>query len=299
MSRSPKITPFLWFDKDAAAAAKFYASIFKRSKVTSVSKLEDTPSGTVEIVQAELWGQPFSLMSAGPLFKFNPSVSFLVACSSKKEVDALWKKLSEGGTALMELGAYPFSARYGWVADKFGLSWQVMDMGDRKIRQRIVPSLMFVGERCGQAEKAVKFYESTFGKAKVRDIMRYGKGEEPDKKGTVKHASFRLEGQEFAVMDSAGPHKFDFNEAISFIIGCKGQKEVDYYWKKLSADPKAEQCGWLKDRFGVSWQVVPSILGKMLGDKDKRKVARVRDAFLKMKKFDVKALKRAFKADPA
>jgi predicted 3-demethylubiquinone-9 3-methyltransferase (glyoxalase superfamily) len=288
-----KITPHLWFDNNAGEAAKFYTSIFKDSRIKNVTTLHNTPSGTVEVFTVELLGQEFTLISAGPLFKFNPSVSFLVACSTKEEVDALWKKLSEGGTVLMELGEYPFSERYGWVQDKYGLSWQVVFMGDRKIKQRIIPTLMFIGKQCGKAEEAINFYASVFGSAKVGDIFRY-KGEEPDKEGTVKHASFMLEGQDFAAMDSARGHNFAFNEAISFIVHCETQKEIDYYWGKLSADPNAEQCGWLKDKYGLSWQIVPNLMDEMLNDKDTKKIARVTEAFLQMKKLDIAKLKKAY-----
>ena len=154
----------------------------------------------MDIVDIVLLGQEFTLISAGPLFKFNPSISFLVACKTKNEVDALWEKLSEGGTALMELGEYPFSERYGWLQDRYGLSWQVMSMGDRKITQMITPTLMFVGRQSGRAEEAINFYATVFHHAKVGDILRYSKGEEPDREGTIKHASFRLEGQEFAAI---------------------------------------------------------------------------------------------------
>jgi predicted 3-demethylubiquinone-9 3-methyltransferase (glyoxalase superfamily) len=289
-----KITPFLWFDKEAGEAAKLYTSIFRDSKIKRATTLHDTPSGTVEIVTIGLFGQEFTLMSAGPLFKFTPAVSFLVGCNSKEEVDALWKKLSKNGTALMELGEYPFSEKYGWVQDRYGLSWQVMFMGDRKIKQKITPTLMFVGGQCGNAEEAINFYASVFNNAKVGDILRYGKNEGPDKEGTIKHAALTLEGQEFAAMDSAHKHNFTFNEAISFVVKCKDQKEIDYHWKKLSSDPTAEQCGWLKDKYGLSWQVVPAVLDEMLQDKDPKKVARVTQAFLKMKKFDIKTLKRAY-----
>ncbi len=150
----PKLTTFLWFDKEAAEAAKFYASVFKNSKITDSRKLENTPSGTVEIVSMEILGQPFQLMSAGPLFKFN--------------------------------------------------------------------------------------------------------------------------------------------ESVSFVVNCDTQKEIDYYWEKLSADPKAEQCGWLKDKYGLSWQITPTVLVEMQRSKDKNKVARVTEAFLKMKKFDIAKLQEAF-----
>jgi predicted 3-demethylubiquinone-9 3-methyltransferase (glyoxalase superfamily) len=291
-----KITPHLWFDNNAEEAAKFYTSIFKDSKLKNVTTLHNTPSGTVEIFTVEVLGQEFTLISAGPLFKFNPSVSFLVACSTKEEVDGLWKKLSEGGTALMDLGEYPFSEKYGWMQDKYGLSWQIMFMGDHKIKHRIIPTLMFVGKQYGKAEEAINFYSSIFGNARVGDILRYSKGEEPDKEGAVKHASFMLEDQDFAAMDSAREHNFAFNEAISFMVHCNTQKEIDYYWEKLSAYPEAEQCGWLKDKYGLSWQIVPNIMDEMLKDTDEKKIARVTEAFLQMKKLDIAKLKEAYES---
>ena len=154
MAKTQKITPFLWFDKEAAEAAKFYTSVFPNSKILSQSILKNTPSGTVEIVSIELFGREFQLMSAGPFFKFN--------------------------------------------------------------------------------------------------------------------------------------------ESISFVVPCETQEEIDYYWEKLSADPKAEQCGWLKDKYGLSWQIIPNILTEMQKDKDPKKVARVTEAFLKMKKFDIAALEKAY-----
>jgi predicted 3-demethylubiquinone-9 3-methyltransferase (glyoxalase superfamily) len=289
-----KIGTFLWFDKEAKEAADLYMSVFKGSKITRRTELHDTPSGTVEIIGLELCGQDFTLMSAGPLFKFTPSISFLVACDTKDEVDAMWKKLSEGGLAMMPLGEYPFSPWYGWVQDRYGLSWQVMHKGEMKIRQKITPTLMFVGNQCGKAEEAVNYYASVFHDAKVGAILRYGKGELPDKEGTVKHIAFTLEKQDFAAMDSAHDHKFSFNEAITFMVNCKTQKEIDHYWDKLSADPNAEQCGWLKDKYGLSWQIVPADMAKMLADKDTKKRERLTKAFLQMKKYDIAKLKKAY-----
>jgi len=289
-----KIASHLWFDKEAKEAAEFYTSIFKDSRVKNTTTLHNTPSGSVDIVTIGVAGQEFMLISAGPLFKFNPSISFLVACETKEEVDALWKKLSERGVALMELGEYPFSERYGWTEDRYGLSWQVMFMGDREMKQNITPTLMFVGDVCGNAEKAIHFYASVFRRSQVGNILRYGKGGEPDKEGTITHAAFTLEGQEFAAMDSARAHNFAFNEAISFMVYCDSQEEIDYYWGKLSAVPAAEQCGWLKDRYGLSWQIVPTVMDEMLKAKDRKKVARVTEAFLKMKKFDIEALKQVY-----
>ena len=289
-----RITTHLWFDKEAKEAANLYTSVFPDSKIKGTTVIRNTPSGDTDVVDIELSGQEFTLISAGPLFKFNPSVSFLVSCKTKDEVDALWKELSKGGMALMDLGAYPFSERYGWIQDRYGLSWQVMFLGDREFRQKIIPTLMFVGKVVGKAEEATNFYVSVFHNSMVGGIDRYGKGEELDVEGTVKHASFTLEGQEFAAMDSAFPHKFAFNEAISLMVHCETQDEIDYYWAKLSADPMAEQCGWLKDKYGLSWQVTPNALQEMLMDKDEKRKARVTEAFLKMKKFDIAELMNAY-----
>ena len=288
-----KITPHLWFDKEAREAGAFYASLFENSRVKQTTTLDNTPSGTVDIVTIELAGQEFTLLSAGPLFKFTPAISFLVACRTKEEVDTLWAQLSRGGTPLMELGTYPFSERYGWTQDRYGLSWQVMYAGTEPIRQKITPALMFSGKQAGKAEDAINFYASVFKSARVGPIMRYESGEEPDAAGTVKYGSFTLEGQQFAAMDSAYEHGFGFNEAISLMVHCDTQKEIDYYWDKLSADPSAEQCGWLKDRYGLSWQIVPDEMEKMLATNDRAKIARVTEAFLKMKKFDLAKLRKA------
>ena len=289
-----KIAPHLWFDKEATEAAEFYSATFPNSKVTSVSTLHDTPSGDADVVSFELFGQSFMAISAGPLFKFTPAISFLVSCVSKEEVDQIWNELSEGGTTLMPLDSYPFSERYGWTEDRYGLSWQVMYATDGDIAQRLIPTMTFVGEVAGRAEEAIKFYTSVFRNSSTGHIDRYVEGEEPDKEGTIRHAGFTLEGYEFAAMDSAHAHDFTFNEAISLMVGCNTQDEIDYYWGRLSAVPEAEQCGWLKDKFGVSWQVVPSALGELLSSGTKEQVARVTEAFLQMKKFDIAELKKAY-----
>ncbi len=289
-----KITPCLWFEKDAEEVSKFYASVFKDSEVRNITRLHNTPSGTAGIVTVRLADLEFTLLVAGPFFKFTPAVSFLVACATKEEVEALWADLANGGKPLMELGEYPFSEKYGWTEDKYGLSWQVMSVGGRAIEQKITPMLMFVGKQCGKAEEAMEFYTTVFNQARIDSIVRHGEGEQPDREGTVTYAAFTLEGQRYAAMDSAYPHAFTFNEASSFMVHCETQQEIDAYWGKLSADPAAEQCGWLKDKFGLSWQIVPTVMDEMFKDKDEKKLARVTEAFLKMKKFNIEDLKRAY-----
>jgi len=289
-----KIVPHLWYDNEAGEAAELYTSAFPNSSILNRTLISDTPSGTAEILTIELSGQRFMLMSAGPYFKFTPAISFLVACDTKEEVDRLHALLS-GGTDLMPLGSYPFSERYAWTADKFGLSWQIMLMGDIPYESRIIPTLMFVGDQCGKAEKAMESYTKLFGASRIGPIMRYAEGEAPDQAGTVKHGALTLEGQAFAAMDSAYEHGFTFNEAISFIVNCETQAEIDKYWKALSAQPEAEQCGWLKDKFGVSWQIVPTAMERMMASGDQEAMGRVTQAFLKMKKFDISELERAFR----
>ena len=198
----------------------------------------------------------------------------------------------------MPLQQYPFSERYGWLQDKYGLSWQLLlSNPEGEERPPIVPSLLFVGAVCGKAEEAINFYTSVFskrGESKVGNLARYAQGQEPDKEGTIMFADFMLLGQWFAAMDSAYEHQFMFNEAISFIVTCDTQEEIDYYWEKLSAVPEAEQCGWLKDKYGVSWQIVPTAMGEMMSKGSKEQMARVTEAFLKMKKFDIESLRRAY-----
>lgn len=288
-----KITTHLWFDKEAKEAAAFYTDAFG-GRITSSNTLHGTPSGDVDMLTIEIAGEELTLISAGPLFKFNPSISFLVSCATREEVDKLWGALSPGGSVLMELGAYPFSEHYGWLQDRYGLSWQVMFAGERPVKQKITPVLMFVGAQCGHAEEAIRFYASVFHDSEVGPIIHRGPGEEPEKEGSVGYAQFALEGKQFAAMDSAREHDFAFNEAISLMVHCKTQEEIDSYWERLSADPKSEQCGWLKDKFGVSWQIVPTIMEEMLANADPKRLARVTQAFLKMKKFDIAKLKEAY-----
>lgn len=307
-----KITPHLWFDKEAKEAAEFYASVFPDSKINNISVIKDTPSGDCDIVSFQVWGQSFMSISAGPLFKFNPSVSFMVNFdplffkgsagpdkeAARKKLDTTWESLSKDGTVLMPIDKYPFSERYGWIQDRFGVSWQLIltDPGGDP-RPPIVPSLLFVGENAGRAEEAIRFYLDVFHDSKMGAVFHYGPDQMPDKEGTVMYADFMVENCWLAAMDSAHEHKFNFNEAISFMVSCNTQKEIDHYWGKLSAIPQAEQCGWLKDKFGLSWQVVPSKMNEMMNNKNPERVARVTEAFLKMKKFDLAELEKAYEGD--
>lgn len=190
----------------------------------------------------------------------------------------------------MELDKYPFSEKFGWVMDKFGVSWQ-LNLASR--RQKISPFLMFVREQNGRAEEAMNFYISLFNNSGIDEIERYGTGEE-EPEGTVKHAAFSLNGQEFMAMDSNREHPFTFSEAISLFVNCETQEEVDELWEKFSEGGEIQQCGWLKDKYGVSWQIIPTVLGEMLNDPNPAKSQRVMKAMLQMDKINIKTLKQAY-----
>lgn len=297
-----KIVPHLWFDTQAKEAAEFYVSAFGNdSKITHVSVLHDTPSGDCDIVSFDLCGYSFMAISAGPMFKINPSISFMLNFDpskdkeARKNLDALWKKLSDGGKPLMPLDTYPFSERYGWIQDKFGVSWQlILTKPEGEPRPFIIPSLMFTGDRTGEAGDAMDFYVSVFKNSQRGMSAPYPPGAAPEKAAKLMFAEFMLEGQWFAAMDSGHMHTFGFNEAVSLLVRCKDQKEIDTYWSKLSAVPESEQCGWLKDKYGLVWQIAPVELDTMMQSGDQEKINRVTQAFLQMKKFDVATLKKAY-----
>lgn len=292
-----KITTCLWFDTQAEEAVTLYTSIFKKSKVGATARYDEEgakvsgrPAGSVMTVAFKILGYEFMALNGGPMFKFTPAISFIVHCKTKRSVDNLFKKLSEGGEIMMPLDKYPFSERYAFIKDKFGVAWQLMLS---PAKPHLVPALLFVGDKLGRAEDAINHYTSIFKESKVNTLRRYEAGEPHGKLGTVKFASFNLEGQEFSAMDGEGPHQFTFNEAVSFMVNCKNQEELDYYWEKLSAVPESEQCGWLKDKFGVSWQIIPKVMEKLM--KDPAKSEKVMKAMLQMKKLNIKELKKAVK----
>lgn len=296
------IVPCLWFDDQAVKAAKFYTSLFPNSKTKDITHYSETmanearrPKGSVMTVSFTLAGQEFLGLNGGPLFKFTPATSFFVNCKTEAELNALWKKLSKNGSVLMEVGPYPFSKRFGWLTDQFGLSWQ-LNLGARK--QKITPFLMFVGPK-GKAEEAIKFYMSQFKAAKkpskIIRMEKFPAGHPFGKKGTVMHALFTLNGQEFMAMDGGSMHQFGFTHAVSFMAMCDNQKEIDGLWKNMTKGGSEEPCGWLMDKYGVSWQLVPVAWDKMFRSKDKVKLERAMKAMFGMKKLDIAALEKAYK----
>lgn len=294
-----QITPCLWFDGQAEEAVKLYTSLFPNSTITATARYgkegaaaSGQPEGSVMTVKFELDGQAFLGLNGGPIFKFTPAISLFVSCKDVQRLDALYNALSEGGSVLMPYQKYPFSEKYAWVQDKFGVSWQ-LNLAERN--QMIATSLMFTGDNAGKAEEAMNFYMSHFPNSAPEMVARYEEGE--DTPGFIKYAAFHLNDRDFTVMDSGAPHGFTFTHAISFIINCETQQEIDTYWEKLSKNGTIEHCGWLTDQYGVAWQVVPKVLGELMSDNDPAKSARVMQAMLKMVKLDIAGLQAAYKAD--
>ena len=227
-----KIVPHLWYDREAKEAALFYISLFDRSRLVDITVIGNTPSGETEIVSFELDGLKFQAISAGPYFRFNPSISLMVNCYSVEEVDAKWNALIEGGTELMPLGEYPFSKRYGWVQDRYGLSWQLMLSDSGQVVQKITTNLLFSNGVCGKAEEAINYYAEVFGDFEIGMISRYKEGEAESPKAKINYAAFKLYGIALSAMDNGFDVDFGFNEAFSLIVNCEDQKEIDYLWDR-------------------------------------------------------------------
>jgi len=272
------IYPCLWFDGNAKEAADVYCSAFQESFITDSNPM---------VVSFESAGQKFMCLNGGPQFKFNPSISLFVLFESVAELDHAWEVLLEGGSVLMALDKYPWSERYGWLQDRFGVNWQIYFGKMEDVGQKFSLSLMFSGVQNGRTEEAIQFYISVFKDSGISGILRY-ENEENETDGNIKHAQFNLGRQVFMAMDSSFSHEADFNEALSLVVECETQDEIDYYWEKLTTGGEEGKCGWLKDKFGVSWQIVPSILKSLMSDPAKSE--KVMNAFLKMKKFEIEEL---------
>jgi predicted 3-demethylubiquinone-9 3-methyltransferase (glyoxalase superfamily) len=283
-----KITPFLWFDIQAEEAANFYTSIFESSKILNVSRYNESSAkatgmklDSAFVVSFQLEGQNFTAMNAGPHFKLNKSISLFAYCESDKKIEIVYKKLCEGGKALFPLDKYDWSPKYAWIVDKYGLSWQ-LDVEKINSYQKIVPAILFVNEKAQRVKEAAEFYCSVFPNSKV--MMEYPHDKSAGlPEGTLLFAQFKISEYLFNAMSGGTlKHEFDFNEAFSFVVDCQDQEEVDYYWNKLTSDGGQESmCAWLKDKFGVSWQIVPKVLIEMLGDKNPLKAQKAMQAMLK------------------
>lgn len=277
-----KITPNLWFDGNAKEAVEYYTSIFPSGSILStqyypnsteegLADFQQDMAGKELVIEFELAGHSFTAINAGSEFKFTAAASFMLNfdpsrdTNARENLDKLWEQLVDGGEIMMQLDKYPFSERYGWVKDRYGLTWQlILTDPAGESRPFIIPSLLFAGDNVNRAEEAINYYLDTFKNSKLGTIARYEADTGPAKKGSLMFGDFTIEGQWFSAMDSGVDQDFSFNEAVSFAVVCEDQAEIDYFWEKLSTVPEAEQCGWCKDQFGVSWQIVPKNMGELM-----------------------------------
>ncbi len=268
-----KIIPSLWFDSQAKEAFDFYTDVFPNSSIIKDNGV---------VVEVNIMGLNFIGINGGPIFKPTPAISFMPVFESKEEIDQVWNKLLDGGQILMPLQQYPFSEHYGWIADKYGYNWQLYYGKLENVNhQAIVPTLMYCGEQQGKCKEALKFYEDLFPDFELQGVMEYPEG---PIKGQVQHTQFKANGVTLAAMDSGVPQPFTFNEATSMTILCKDQEEIDYYWNKITEAGEESMCGGCTDQFGVSWQVVPKDINKLLQNQN------AGAALMKMKKIEISSL---------
>lgn len=246
------IYPALWFDNQALEAFEFYCSVFPNSMI-----LEHNQT----VVKASLSNQCFIGINGGPYFLPNPAISFTVICDSREEINALWQKLILGGASIIDLGHYSWNAYYGWVQDQFGYTWQLQLGNSGKTQQRILPNLLFCGMHQNQCSQALQYYKKIFPEFQRHQLLRYPSG---DLEGKIQNSIFSLNHLKFIAKDSPHKHIFDFNESVSFVIPCKTQQEIDYYWNYFTEHGSESWCGWCKDVFGISWQVIPNNLAQIL-----------------------------------
>lgn len=282
-----KIVTNIWCNRNAEEAGAYYASVFPDATSTVESRYPE--SGLLDF-QRDFAGEPLTvaveipdgekptrltLINAGDEFRPNSSISLMLNFdplmfggseeAARDRLDLVWRALSDGGTVLMPLGEYPFSARYGWVEDRFGVSWQLMltdPEGDP--RPFVIPSLMFSGAVQNRASEAIDFYTSVFEDSEAGGRYPYGEPTGPATPEALMYGEFRIGEQWFAVMDSAVEQDAPFTCGVSLEVLCADQAEIDRLWEALSVVPEAEQCGWLADRFGVSWQIVPANMGELM-----------------------------------
>lgn len=280
------ISVCLWFDHQAEEAAEYYKTVFSNFTIGQIARYSEAGAevsgqkkGSVMTVGFQMENLEVLGLNGGPQFKFSPALSFFVSCENEAEIDEKWKKLSKGGTVRFGFDKYPWAEKYGWTADRFGVEWQLM-LAPRP--QKIAPSFLFVDSLFGKGEEAIHFYTGLFPNSRIDNLVR------DEELKTIMHCAFQLNGQNFTLMEGKGKHGHAFNEATSLVVYCENQDEIDRYWNKLSEGGSESQCGWLKDKYGVSWQIVPTILADLMADP--ARAEKTMNSMLKMSKLDIATL---------
>lgn len=278
-----KIIPNIWCQGTADEAAEYYVDLFSHTPQSShvhetityptegLLDFQESLAGKTLTVEVELAGTRFILINAGEEFLPNPALSFMlnfdpaVDRDAKTHLEEMWQKLSSTGKPLMPLDSYPFSSYYAWVEDPYGVSWQ-LHLADVNSDHRpfIIPSLMFGDAAQNRAKAGQEKYLSIFPDSRLGSTVEFSEATGPAEKGALMFSDFQIAGQWFSARDAGMEQNFTFNEGISLMYQVHGQEELDAVWHALSAVPEAEVCGWLKDEFGVSWQIVPDNLSELM-----------------------------------
>lgn len=268
--------PCIWFDTEAHQAVEFYQSIFKSISIISKNDF---------VVYFEFDGTKFMALNGGKNYKPSPAVSYFVYCGGdENKIDTIYEQLSQDGTILMPLNTYDWSAKYAWVIDKYGVSWQ-LDIDPINNPQKIVPALLLVNEKASKVNEVCNYYLNVFNDSKL--MMTYG-GETPA------FAQLKLNNYLINIVSGEGEsYDFDFTGGNSFVVECNTQHDIDTYWNYFLKDGEESMCGWIKDKYGVWWQIIPAVLKDLMSNPDTAQKASA--AFFKMKKFDIATLLNAVK----
>jgi predicted 3-demethylubiquinone-9 3-methyltransferase (glyoxalase superfamily) len=278
MTQAPH--PCLWFDGNAQQAADFYCSVFADSKILTRNAM---------VNEWEIMGLKIMGLNAGPMFKINPGISLSVNLTSEAEIHRIYNALIDGGSAMMQLGKYYWSLLYGWLKDKYGMTWQ-LTLGET---DSIKLSMLFTDTVLGKAAEATDLYTSLFENSKSIFKAPYPAGSPYE--GYLMYSEFSLGGRIFSAMDGPGGHTFAFNEGVSLVVTCDTQAELDHIWNTLTTNGGSEsQCGWLKDPYGVSWQIIPKILSEKMNAGDGKRSGQMMQALMGMKKLIISDLEKAY-----
>jgi predicted 3-demethylubiquinone-9 3-methyltransferase (glyoxalase superfamily) len=273
------IYPCLWFDNNAREAAGYYKDVFEDVNILSENQL---------VLMFEIYGVKFMGLKGGEMFRPNPAVSYFVYCGGDDaKIERLYASLSKGGRVMMPLEKYDWSAKYAWVEDRFGISWQ-LDIDAINNPQKIVPALLFANDKRAMVGEALSYYTSIFDDSRHIISFPIPSGSSmPD--GALMFTQFRLKDLIFNALSGGEPvHEFDFCEGNSFVIECETQKEIDHYWSRFAEEGMESMCGWVRDKYGVWWQVIPSMLESLIVNSGKGQ--QVGQALRQMKKIELDVL---------
>ena len=293
-----RITPFLWFTGSAKAALCLYSEVFNSARIVHLDNWgsgSPYPEHYLARGVVQLPGVELLAMDAHQHHSLNSSISLFIEFPTRRGVQEAWNRLIDRGKVIMPLQVYPWSPLYGWLEDRYGVTWQIMLAEQMENPSpRVSPCLLFTGLNRGKAHEAIDFYTALFPNS---GICRIENTNEVGGDSFVAHAAFTLGGESFMAMDAtADTPATPFNDAFSFMVHCKDQMQIDYLWDGLIAQGgKAVQCGWLVDRFGVSWQIIPEALSRLIHESGDAERKRVSDALMGMVKLDVAELERAYR----